>query len=422
MPSLLPYQEEGIEWLLQHPRAILADQMGLGKTAQAISLARTTKSDSTLVLCPASLVLNWHREMDMWWRDGSYQVIPYSQLKKYKTDLAQFWGFLVLDESHYLKNPKAKRTRHAFGFRQWKGIQASRVVALTGTPLVNRPMELYPLLNFLHPGQWGSRHAFGLRYCGGWKAPWGWDYSGATSLDELRGRLQTVMLRRTKDEVLTELPEKRRQVIELPGHTRGDVLVRKWDEAVDPSMSFEEAMSAFRKSKVDFSSASALRRQQGEEKLPFVTAHLEDAIASSGKVVCFAHHRSVLESLCLHFSHCAVLLYGGMSAEAKQKAVDIFQNDPKCKLFIGQIQSAGVGLTLTASSHVVFAELDWAPMDQAEDRCHRIGQQGSVLVQYLVQAGTVEARAAHLLAKKGVVARRILDELTTEEKVERMMG
>lgn len=240
------------------------------------------------------------------------------------------------------------------------------------------------------------------------------------------------MIRRMKANVLTELPAKIRQVISLPSDSvsrlvkqeneHGDALERrvkmikaeaKRSKASGDKEAYAAAVGQLRQAySVAFEEMAAIRKELATAKIPFVIEHITDIVESNGKVVIMAHHRDVVDALQNHFGLAAVKLYGGMSDVEKENSVTRFQNDPACKIFVGSIRAAGVGITLTAAAKVVFAELDWTPanMMQAEDRCHRIGQTESVLVQHLVFDGSLDARMAEILVEKMEIIGAALDE------------
>lgn len=430
--SFLPYQRAGIAFAMARPSTLIADEMGLGKTIQAIgAMNASPEAKRILVVCPASLKHNWRAEISKWNtvpfrtaeifpRIGSVTIVNYEQLKKVESAA---WDLLVFDEAHYAKNIKAQRTQESI--KHAKG--AKRVIALTGTPM-DRPKELYTLLTMLDPATWGpagvdrskeqGRYLF--RYCGPKKV---WNgrkeittFDGASNLDELQERLRSsVMVRRMKADVLTELPPKRRQIVVL-GETRDDSELR-----VDEAGDYDAQVDMLRKTgKVAFEEISKLRHEQALQKLPkaidFLCESLED---SADKVVVFAHHKDViaeLESGLAKFG--TVTIDGETPIAARGGIVDSFQTG-SARVFIGSIGAAGVGLTLTAASRVVFVELDWTPkaMNQAEDRCHRIGQRDSVLVQHLVLDGTLDAKIAKMLVRKQAVADAALDRTLEIEKV-----
>lgn len=446
--ALLPYQRAGVAAVSHFigngaKGALIADEMGLGKTIQAIGYINSNPRITTvLVVCPASLKVNWTREWYKWsTRSFHIDVVNYEQCKKLPT--FQAWDLLVIDEAHFIKNPKAKRTQEVKRLAS----QCREIIALSGTPIVNRPVELFPLLSLLDPRTWdpagrakvgkvykqvgqgegAGYFRYALRYCAAhaehharWKACTGrgckychWTFAGASNLEELQEKLRTsVMVRRLKADVLTELPPKRRQVVYLPFTGEDDYA------DIELSDDFDDALTNVRK-KVPFDKLSRTRHEQGLAKVPqvvdFVREQLGDAAENTHKLVLFAHHKDVIAQLASELAEYGVMtLTGDTSMPDRQHAVDVFQQDPNCRIFIGSIQAAGVGLTLTAASHVILAELDWTPgnVQQAEDRCHRIGQRESVLVQHLVFEGTLDARLVELLDSKQAVITKAVDKRT----------
>lgn len=453
----LPYQKAGIATMAGRSANLLADEMGLGKTVQAIGLVNADPTvKKVLVACPASLKLNWQRELNRWlvrpakvavqqagepWvgQVADVVVINYDIVDRYSSQIAgESWDLFVADEAHYLKNPKAQRTAAVLGKKPKrdgtggvKGVAARKRVFMSGTPVENRPVELFPILEALQPGRWGFKRM--VRYCDGKQTKWGWDFTGAAHMDEFQRELRKdLMVRRLKKDVLTELPAKRRQIVELPSDGLEDVLRAEAEseavsegtlaelrarvaaaELADDEAKYAELSAQLAKAQmVAFDEMSEARRRVAMAKLPMVVEHVKSVLDQNGKVVVFAHHRDAVDALCAAFADAgAVKLYGGMKDSGKDAAVQAFQGDPACRVFVGGIKAAGVGLTLTASSHVVFAELDWVPgvVTQAEDRCHRIGQTESVLVQHLVLEGSLDARMVKFIVRKQEVIDRALD-------------
>lgn len=403
-----------------------------------------------LVICPASLKLNWQREFERWsvrsvecgrvygtrWPSfrGAAEVevviINYDILGKHAARLAAGWDLLVADEAHYCKNPKAQRTRAVMA------VNARRRVFLTGTPLVNRPVELWPIVEKLDPDGLGANFfRFAKRYCAARQKSIGrgrlaWDFTGASNLSELQERLRsTIMVRRLKADVLTELPPKVRQVIEIDPNGAADVVAAERAAMAEHRAAMAEKAAAvaaaklgddegaYRQAVEDLRAAefgeigvmAKIRHDTALAKVPSVIEHLTDAL-EAGPVVCFAWHRDVIDGLAAAFPGRCGVVTGDTPLDARQAAVDAFQAGT-IDLFLGNIRAAGVGLTLTRSSHVVFAELDWTPgnVSQAEDRCHRIGQTDSVLVQHLVFDGSIDATMAKMLVRKQAVLDAALD-------------
>ena len=447
--SYLPYQRAGIAYAAARTGVLIADEMGLGKTIQAIGLANTDSTlQSILIICPASLRLNWLREWCKWDVHGrqagiangklpqtNVVIVNYDILKKHIVQLrTRSWDLLVVDEAHYAKNPKAQRTQLLLGKKDRDpakaipALTARRRVFLTGTPILNKPIEAWSLVNSLAPNEFSSWAHYAKRYCDGHKTQYGWDVTGASNLLELQDHLRaSIMVRRLKKDVLTELPPKRRQLLEFSGETeavereqlaythsqeRLEVLRAAVQLAKAQSdEEYDRAVQALREGAgAAFTEMAKLRHATALAKVPYVIEHLTDAL-EGGKVITFAHHKDVIAQIVEAFPGC-VSITGDTPMATRQAAVDRFQTDPTCTLIVGNLQAMGVGLTLTASAHVVFAELDWVPgvMSQAEDRAHRIGQLESVLVQHLVLEGSLDAVMAKRLMAKQEVIDRALDE------------
>lgn len=458
----LPFQKAGIAYGLKQPNILLADEMGLGKTIQAIGLINADPTiERALIIVPATLRTNWQRELTKWlvrpatigiasgkdWPDTDMVIINYDILKNHLDAIrAQEWDILICDEAHALKNPKAQRTQYVLG--KWHKDPAKRIPAIptrrkvfiTGTPILNRPIELYPLIKALDPITWGNWRNYVTRYCDGHQTRWGWDVSGASNLDELQEKLRsTIMVRRLKADVLADLPPKRRQIMALPQNGAAPAVASEWEIMRRNEDMLEELRAAVELAKASedeadykaavenlrdgarraFEDISKARHETALAKLPAVKAHLHELLETGEKVVVFAHHLDVLHALAEEFGDAAVMLVGATSQDDRQLAVDRFQSDPQVKLFIGSLKAAGVGITLTSSSTVVFAELDWTPamMTQAEDRCHRIGQANSVLVQHLVLDGSIDAAMAQTLVEKQEIIDKALDDDIPEKEI-----
>lgn len=455
--AYLPYQRAGIAYGLSRQAVLFGDEPGLGKTIQAIGVINADASiRRVLVICPASLKLNWQRELRRWltrplsagiaagpvWPATEIVVANYEILEKHAAQLrALEWDMLITDEAHFCKNPKAKRTQLIVGHKARKpeesipGLRARRKLFLTGTPVPARPIELWPMLSYLDPSGLGANFfGFAKRYCDAKQVEAGrklvWDFSGSSNLDELQEKLRSrLMVRRLKAEVLKELPPKRRQVIEIPAngasslvererslHDELDSLREQAEKAMeaDDAAAYAKASEALAEAEqAAFEEMSQLRHDSAVAKAPHVVEHIR-ALLEGGveKLLVFAHHRDVVALLCSELaSFGCVKLQGGDLPAAKDAAVAAFQGDPSVRVFVGSILASGVGLTLTAASNVVFAELDWTPanVSQAEDRAHRIGQRESILVQHLVWQGSLDARMVELIVEKQGTADAALD-------------
>jgi SWI/SNF-related matrix-associated actin-dependent regulator 1 of chromatin subfamily A len=457
----LPYQKAGIRYAAGRERTLIADDMGLGKTIQAIGVANVTQAQRILVICPAVVLYNWQREIAKWQtmdrpitvlRSGTpfpiidaahVVIINYDILNRYEAELRiRPWDLLIVDEAHYLKNGKAQRTKQVFGRREdakridgqivqipaLPPIPAVRCVLLTGTPILNRPQEIWSLIHYCDPKRWRSFWSFATRYCGAVRTRFGTDYLGPRNLDELQARLRdTIMVRRLKHEVLTELPPKRRQIIPLPVNGAVELIKRELEtydriEAARAQLelaaaghgSYADAVAALKEAeKIGFTELARIRAELALAKAPHLIEHLSNI--EDGKVVVFAHHKTLIAALMDALKDQGVVcITGDTPPQAREEAVKKFQTDPSIRFFVGSLYAAGVGITLTESSHVVFGELDWVPgtLSQAEDRCHRIGQRNSVFVQHLVFDGSLDAKMAKVVVAKQEVITAALDKET----------
>ena len=424
--DLFPFQEEGIRFASEREGALIADEMGLGKTCQAIGVINEDPTiRKVIVVCPASVRIPWRRELERWLNRplsiavvgvdvGFVQtlfskdilIINYDRLSRFTKELsASTYDFCVLDECHYAKSLEARRTRAALA------IKARRRIALSGTPILNRPIEIYPVLSWLSPSEWPESDwfAFATRYCGARHNQFGWDVSGASNLPELSQRLHsTVMIRRTKAQVLPQLPAKIRTVVELYPDAEMKRII-KWELKV-----FEARFLQINHDSINWDDLAVVRHQTALAKVPLVVQYVAEVLDGGvRKIVIFAHHRDVIARLVEGLSRFnPVMLVGGMGPQARQDSIDAFQGDSSVRVFIGNIQAAGTGITLApASSVCLFAELSWVPaeMTQCEDRLHRIGTKDSVHVQHLVLEGSLDAMMVKVLIKKQKVLDAVLD-------------
>lgn len=431
----LPYQKAGIHFALNKKNALIADEMGLGKTIQAIGVINSEKNiNNVLVVCPASLKINWKKELQKWLTkelsidianskqipNTNIVIINYDILYKMRPEIdKRKWDLLIVDESHMTKNSKAKRTKALIGDHKEKNkkIQATYNLFLTGTPILNRPAELFNSLKFLDKENWNNNWEYLQRYCDAKHNGWGWDFSGASNLEELQRKLrQTVMIRRLKKDVLKDLPPKRRQTIEIENNSVIEKLIKKQKEYLEEQgfANLESFASKVFDGEVDITILSKLKHELGVAKAPFVIDFAKNILESVDKLVIFAWHKDVIDMLMEAFKGIVVKVVGGMSDEEKNNSVEEFQTNPNIKVFIGNIKAAGVGLTLTASSTVIFAELDWVPANitQAEDRCHRIGQDAEMVnVYHMVASGTdsIDLYMSQLIIDKQNIADKTLN-------------
>ena len=437
--SLYPFQEHGVKWLCGRKRVLLSDAPGLGKSVQIAAVINTLKVKPILIVCPATLKLNWQIELEKWLvnkhtiqvvsgktklEGADITIINYDLLSRF--DLSQHWSMVVCDEAHYLKNPSTKRYKSLFN-----RLDTDRLYLLTGTPIVNRPIELWSLLKQLD-NSWSNYKWYTERYCGATLKRVSYDrvirdVSGASNLDELHRKIQPLSLRRLRSEVLKDLPDKTRQIITLPANGASAVILSEQDITKRKLSHIDKLEDRVKKATTEaefyaavssletyitsqFSDLASARQDIGIAKVKPAIEHIKSIIESGDKVVVFAHHRSVINMLASELPG-ALVITGSTPNRYRQEIVEEFQSDPNAKVFIGNIRAAGVGITLTAAHHVVFVELDYTPgnMEQAEDRVVRIGQKNSVLIQWLVFDGSLDARIAKILSWKQSIINRAIE-------------
>lgn len=461
--ELYPFQKAGVAYAIKNKKTLIADEMGLGKTVQSIAWLQAKQFFPALIVCPASLKLNWQKEFNFWLPgrktavisgtgSNGADVMEYADVTIINYDILtgrleqlQKIGFkaIVLDESHYIKNSKAQRTKAALELR--KGIEHR--LLLTGTPVLNRPLELITPLTFLNKLEvLGGFWSFVKRYCNAKRTAWGWDMSGASNLKELNEKLrQTCMVRRRKQDVLTELPDKQRAFIpveidnrvlyedaeknfafwleEIKGKKLGEnvpdgtVLETTW--LTGPNARAQQASYPEKLVQIEI-----LKQLAAKGKLAAVKEWITDFLETGEKLVVFAHHKEIIADLANSFPvDSRVVLIGDTSMVNRQTAVERFQNDEKIRLFIGSTKAAGVGLTLTKASNVAFVELGWTPADhdQAEDRCHRIGQKDAVTAWYFIANGTIEETIQQLILSKRAVVNTTTDGVEETNVVEKVI-
>lgn len=433
MPTPRPYQEVGAQFLAARRNAILGDDMGLGKTAQALLAARSVKAANILIVCPATLKENWRDEIGMWLPERTGDVVllkgrnnrvvapitivNYDILKaNFGLLLERRWDLCIADEVHYIKESTSQRTKALLGLRteiRW---------ALSGTPLLNRPIELYPVLWWLRQPIASSKREFGTRYCAGFYDRWtgDWNYRGSSNEEELRAKIGPIMLRRLKGDVLAELPPKTKSVVRMDIGASGMAEVDRATKAAEKQAGFQTA--ALSSGGFNFGSLGELAKLRailGEQKAPAAVKYIRElAEESSDKIIVFGHHTAVLDRLETGLRDLGVVRIDGSTAVSdRQRLVKSFQTDPALRIFIGNIKAAGVGITLTAAPTVVFAEYDWTPgvNEQAEDRAHRFGQNKPVNIFYLVVDKSIDALIADVLLRKEVTLKTLLKKSTAEE-------
>ena len=423
-----PYQYVGIEFIEKNEgRALIADEMGLGKTIQALGWCQLHREKTpVLIVVPASLKLNWAREMETWMPNIKYDILSGRKPRKLKADyiiinydILNYWvdylkqydfQIMITDECHYYKSNTSKRTKAVKKLA--KGIP--HIIALSGTPIVNRPVEGFNAVNIIKPDLFPNFITYTRRYCNPKFNGYGWDYNGASNTTELHDILiNTIMIRRLKKDVLKDLPEKLYSYIPL-GLTRSARL--EYTKAEDSFI--EYVHENYGLARAEKASNAMMLVQYGELKRLAVQGVLQQSVEwisnfleTGNKLVVFATHKFVIDILMENFGDVAVKLDGTVTGTKRQTVVDQFQKNPDIKLFIGNIEAAGVGITLTAAASVAFLELPWSPgkLKQAIDRVHRIGQKKCVNVYYLFAENTIMDKIVKLLNDKQKVVDSVLD-------------
>jgi len=464
--AYLPFQRAGIFYALNRRGTLIGDEMGLGKTVQAIGVVNALYGlrraeayagggvgvsgvgaagvgnggilSRVLIVCPASLRLNWRAEWRRWhtgklrpvlldaWPGGMFDatmgqalIVSYDSVRKWHPMIAKVaWDVLICDEAHLLKDDSTRRAKSIFGGaykrrEKFEPITARRKLFLTGTAIVNKAEDLWPLVKALAPAGLGaSRVDFIERY------------AGNSRLDELHLRLRSqIMVRRLKDDVLKELPKKRRQIVllDVPDaasivaaeHNALDLAKARLEQAraeIADLPHGEQVMRLRQCRSIAMTEIARVRKETALRKLPAAIEHIRDALDNPGKLVAFAHHHEVLDGLRNAFPKIATGFDGRTALPARHDAVTRFQSDRACRLFIGS-KAAGLGVTLTEASTAVFVELQWtaADMDQEESRIHRYGQRNPCLFLHLVIDGSIDAKMARILVDKQAVMDAALD-------------
>jgi SWI/SNF-related matrix-associated actin-dependent regulator 1 of chromatin subfamily A len=421
----LTHQKEAIEKLVGSKRFILADDMGLGKTTSTIIAALETGAKRILIVCPASLKINWQREIENYTNRSVY----ISEGKKFSTEedftivnydiLKNFYDtknkdnsiihnsnfdLVILDEAHMISNPQAQRTKIINSFVK----DIKRVWLLTGTPMTSRPMNYYNLLSIIESPVAQNWMAYAIRYCQGYQFMAGkrkvWNVQGASNLEELRDRTSKQMLRRLKEDVL-DLPDK----IISPIYLR--LVSKDYEEMMGEYYDWYENKSDESSSlTIQFSKLMKVRKIIANEKIKHTIEFVENIIEQGKKVIVFTNFTDTLQMIHNHFGKQSVYLDGSCTKPQRQYAVDQFQDNEKIKVFVGNLKAAGVGLTLTSAEVVIMNDLSFVPAEhaQAEDRAYRYGQKNNVLVYYPLFDNSIEGAIYDILTRKKQIINTVM--------------
>jgi SWI/SNF-related matrix-associated actin-dependent regulator 1 of chromatin subfamily A len=426
----LPHQKEAIEKLVGSKRFILADDMGVGKTTATIIAALETKAEKILVVCPASLKINWQREFvnysdkscfiaegKKFSTEHDIVIVNYDILKNFydiknphDSVIGQInFDLIILDEAHMVSNSQAARTKIINSFTK----KAKYLGFLTGTPMTNRPINYYNLLNLIESPVAQNWMAYAIRYCEGYQFRAGnrkiWNVNGASNLEELRERTSGQILRRLKEDVL-DLPDKIITPIYLKTTSKEyKDLMGEYYEWLDK----EEGSSSLT---VQFSKLMQIRKLIANEKVKETIEFAQNIIDQDKKVIIFTNFTETLQMIHNHFGKQSVYLDGSCNKTQRQYAVDQFQENDKIKVFVGNLKAAGVGLTLTKAEAVIMNDLSFVPAEhaQAEDRAYRYGQKNNVLVYYPLFINTIEGAIYDILNNKKKIIGTVMGDVSSD--------
>jgi SWI/SNF-related matrix-associated actin-dependent regulator 1 of chromatin subfamily A len=435
----LPHQKEAIEKLLKNDKFILADDMGLGKTTSAVIASLESESKKVLIICPASLKINWEREIRNYtdrsvyicegkkYEDADFIITNYDILKNFhdpkdkKNSLILKTNFdlVIIDEAHYVSNAQAQRTKIIMDLTK----DIKRLWLLTGTPMTSRPMNYYNILKLIDSPVSQNWMAYAIRYCNGYQFRVGnkkvWNVTGASNLEELRERTSRQILRRLKTDVL-DLPEKIMTPVYLRLKSRlYEGLMGEYYDWYNNRQEESKSLS------VQFTKLMKVRQVIAEEKIATTIELAENIIEQGKKVIIFSNFTEPLKKIHEHFGKKSVYLDGSTSKPARQDAVDRFQESEKIQVFCGNMKAAGVGLTLTAAEAVIMNDLSFVPADhaQAEDRAYRYGQKNNVSVFYPLFENTIEGVIYDILShKKQIIGTVMGDDGTSADIVEQILN
>lgn len=417
-------------------------------TYTAIMAALESNVERILIVCPSAVKINWEREINDFddnttivngkkWNRSKFTIINYDILKNFhtigdaKTDadghIIEFnrelvnskFDLVIIDEAHYLKNHKSIRGEIMVDLCVKHNVE--KVWLLTGTPIANRPMDFYNLLKLIKAPIADNWKFFAQRYCDGkrfYKTVRGrkrqiWLTDGASNLEELSIKTRNIILRRKKEDVL-DMPDKTvgtiYQELDKKGLKKYEDL---WEEYLEKRIEEKKRGTPDK----DLVELILLRKFIALEAIPYTIELAENAVEQGQKVIIFTSFTDELNELANHFGTKCVVHNGPMSQVAKQNSVDSFQNNPNIQYFIGNIRSAGVGITLTAANYVIFNSFDWVPgnNEQAEDRAYRIGQKNNVTVKYQLFKDTISTKMWWTLNKKKDIISTIIGEKEMDE-------
>lgn len=450
------HQKTGIKFLLTRNGCILADDMGLGKTYQSIIAALESGAKKILIVCPSAVKINWEREIHYFqcydttivsgrkWSEAKFTIINYDILKnfhalpskdlkkehildRHQKMLAANFDLCILDEAHKLKNKDSKRG--AIMAEVCKKID--RVWLLSGTPVANRPMDFYNLLKLIKSPLTKNWKFYAQRYCEGRQITTTnkktgrkkkiWLTNGASNLDELNIKCKNILIRRLKSDI-GDMPEKNIIPMKYKFNKRQlSDYENLWEEYLQERIEKKKKGVPER----DLVELGLLRKFAAMEMIPETIKMAEEIIEQGHKVIIFTNFTDEILELYNYFGNKSVIHYGEMSDNEKQKSIDRFQQNKNAKVFIGNIISAGVGITLTEATYVIFNSFDWVPgnNEQAEDRAYRLGQVNNVTVYYQLFDESISTLMWNTVNKKKKIINTIMGEkdISVEDAIDEVL-
>lgn len=447
-----PYQKAGVFYAKDRPVTFMFDDMGLGKGPMSIGVINTIlNAKRVLIICPNSMKHKWKREWEKWTihkhlsigissgvelnltdvmimnyeifsrnianNSGKYNATA-NALKHLRSKKLPKFDCIIIDEAHRLKNWNANTTKNIFKLKPF----TNKLLLLTGSPVLNKPDDIWMMLRFadIHKTFATDKTDFLMKYCGYSYDKYGRlviDYSkiDPEKLKELQIRLRTkLMIRRTKTQVLTELPLKTRSIVPITVDSKYFEEFRSLEHLssnlveINETLTTPSIVTGLKPSQIE--ELTRLRFISGIAKVPETIDYVKDILTTGEKVLLFCHHHDVMDRYIKAFPSC-VAISGRTSLEDREKNIHKFQTNNLCNVAVLQMDSAGVGLDLTAGNHVVFAEFHWVPkiMEQCEDRALRIGQTKPVTVHIMVANGTIDAVMGELVVNKIKMAKPMTD-------------
>lgn len=438
--KLYPFQEEGVATIqAKDGRCLVGDQMGLGKTIQILTyIARNPSVRPVIVVCPASVKGTWEHEAKLhlgmrvdvlYGTKAGFDRVKGCKIVVVNYDILYAWvkhlkklkpELVVCDESHYLMSPGTRRTKAVKALID--GVK--KFIPVSGTAITSRPIQLFPVLQMLWPKKFRSRHKFGTEFCRARFRFGQWDYRGASNLKRLHRRLTRLgMVRRLKKDVLKDLPERRRMVvpISLPPEAMKEYNAASGDTAKWLRANYGKRSADAASRAEALVMVGHLKRLAAKLKLDMMVEWVENFLEETDeKIILFCVHKAVVRKLQEKFKGQCAVVTGEVTGTRRQQQFNTFNTDPKCRVFIGNIQAAGVGWSAKKCSTTAFLEMSWNPGDhsQAADRTHGIGR-GQEGVQsdtyWLIATGTIEEALCKGLEVKQKNVDAVLDGRMVED-------